>query len=251
MTSPTSAIDAVTFDYWDTLVRAPDPVDARGRRAEWVAAALVRYELEIEDVRLREAIDAVARDHHQSWLDNRQYTAEHASAQLLELLEVEAEAELLDDVISSLSGEHEPPVVELTPNIADTLATLRDTGTRIGIVCDVGMAPSTVLRRHLEAHGVLALFDHWSFSDDVGVYKPAPAIFEHALAGLGGVAPSRAAHVGDLRRTDVAGAKQMGMTAVRYRGANDDAGRDDEPEADHVIDDHADLPTVLGVPTHA
>jgi putative hydrolase of the HAD superfamily len=108
------------------------------------------------------------------------------------------------------------------------------------------MAPSTVLRGHLARNDVLDCFDHTSFSDEVGWYKPAPAIFEHALEGLGVAEPSRAVHVGDLRRTDVAGAQAIGMTAVRYRGSNDDAGEPGDPEGDHVIDDHAELLSVLG-----
>jgi FMN phosphatase YigB (HAD superfamily) len=245
--TPARSLEAITFDYWDTLVHAPDPVVAKGRRVEWLAAALVRYELEVADIRLREAIDTIANAAHQNWLDGRQFYAEDASAQLLELLEVEAEAELLDDIISSFSGGDDPPVGELTPNIADALRALREHGLRIGIVCDVGMAPSTLLRRNLATHDVLDLFDHWSFSDEVGCYKPAREIFQHALDGLGGVEPSKAAHVGDLRRTDVAGAQAMGMTSVRYRGSNDDPGQDGDPEADHVITDHADLPKALGV----
>ncbi|OWY61922.1 hypothetical protein B7486_61195 [cyanobacterium TDX16] len=85
----------------------------------------------------------------------------------------------------------------------------------------------------------------------MGVYKPDPTIFEHALAGLDAPA-ERTAHVGDLRRTDVAGALQMGMVAVRYTGIADD---DDvalgeghvAPEADLVVHDHADLPALLGI----
>ena len=65
------------------------------------------------------------------------------------------------------------------------------------------------------------------------------------------MAPERAAHVGDLRRTDIAGARAMGMTAVRYRGANDDAEIEDQDgtvvEGHHVIDDHAHLLAVLGL----
>jgi putative hydrolase of the HAD superfamily len=239
--------DAVTFDYWHTIFRAPDPSESKGRRAEWVAAVLRRFELEIADVQLREAIDGVARAAHQSWIDNRQYYAAEASADLLELLEIEAEAELLDAVITSFNGGDEPPVVEPTVNIDLALTGLRARGLRVGIVCDVGMAPSTLLRRHLESHGLLAHFDHWSFSDEVGVFKPHPAIFEHALSGLGVDDPTRAVHVGDLRRTDVAGAQAMGMTAVRYRGSNDDPGEPGDPEGDHVIDDHADLVHVLGL----
>jgi FMN phosphatase YigB (HAD superfamily) len=90
---------------------------------------------------------------------------------------------------------------------------------------------------------VLALFDHWSFSDEVGWYKPDRRIFEHALAGLGGVDPGRAAHVGDIRRTDVAGAQAMGMLAVRYCGISDDT--DSGPEGDVVVADHAHLSAAL------
>jgi FMN phosphatase YigB (HAD superfamily) len=80
----------------------------------------------------------------------------------------------------------------------------------------------------------------------VGAYEPSPVIFEHALAGLGRPAPSRVAHVGNLRRTDVAGARAMGMVPVRYCGISDDANVAD-PEADHVVTHHRDVPTVLGV----
>ena len=141
---------------------------------------------------------------------------------------------------------------DLTGNVEETLVALKERGLRLGIICDVGLTPSNVLRDYLAAHGVLDLFDHWSFSDEVGCYKPARAIFDHAMAGLGGIDPGRAAHVGDLRRTDIAGARAMGMTAVRYRGANDDpAGTGPEgetlPEGHHVIDDHTELLAVLGI----
>jgi FMN phosphatase YigB (HAD superfamily) len=111
------------------------------------------------------------------------------------------------------------------------------------------MTPSTILRRHLERHGLLGAFDHWSFSDEVGTYKPDPRIFAHALAGLGGVLPHRAAHVGDLRRTDIAGARASGMTAVRYTGVFDDPPADELPEGHHIVNDHADLVATLGAVT--
>jgi putative hydrolase of the HAD superfamily len=248
VTAPPRAYDAVTFDYWHTLFRAPDPEDAKGRRANWVAAVLRRFELEVADVRLREALDVLARAGHQNWVENRQYYAPQASAELLQLLEIEHEAELLDAMIKAYGGEDEPPIVEPTANVEVALRSLRDAGVRIGIVCDVGMAPSRLLRDHLTRHGLIEYFDHWSFSDEVGVFKPAPEIFEHALDGLGVYDVSRVAHVGDLRRTDIAGAQAMGITAVRYRGSNDDAGEPGDPEGDLVLDDHADLPaTLLGL----
>jgi putative hydrolase of the HAD superfamily len=136
--------------------------------------------------------------------------------------------------------------LELTTGVAEVLRTLKSAGLRLGTICDVGMTPSTALRQVLQRNGVLDVFDHWSFSDEVGAYKPSAAIFEHALAGLGGVAPEQAAHIGDLRRTDVAGALAMGMTALRYTGVFDDTSTD-HPEAHHVVADHAELPALLGV----
>ncbi|GIT00042.1 MAG: hypothetical protein CM1200mP26_17540 [Acidimicrobiales bacterium] len=82
-----------------------------------------------------------------------------------------------------------------------------------------------------------------AFSDEVGVYKPDPSIFQAALEGLGVDDPSSVVHVGDLKRTDVAGARAMGMGTVRFRGALDDKEPGDE--ADLVIDRLSDLPGSL------
>ena len=73
------------------------------------------------------------------------------------------------------------------------------------------------------ASGCSDLFDAWSFSDESGWFKPAAEAFEPALLGLG-ADPAEAAHVGDNERTDIAGAKALGMTAVQYTGLFEVAG---------------------------
>jgi FMN phosphatase YigB (HAD superfamily) len=132
------------------------------------------------------------------------------------------------------------------PGIGPALRSLLAAGVRTGIVCDVGMTGSPILLSHLQRHGLLSWFDHWSFSDVVGHYKPAPEIFRHALDGLGVRDPSRVAHVGDRLRTDVAGALGMGMIAVRYTGLYDDR-EEGLSEAHHVLASHDELPRALGV----
>jgi hypothetical protein len=108
----------------------------------------------------------------------------------------------------------------------------------------VSFSPGRVVRRLLDRAGLLALLEVQAFSDEVGVPKPERRIFERALAGLGS-APGAALHVGDLRRTDVAGARELGMRTVRIRHHHDDCS--DHPEADHVADTHAALRDLLGV----
>jgi FMN phosphatase YigB (HAD superfamily) len=52
-------------------------------------------------------------------------------------------------------------------------------------------------------------------------------------------------HVGDLRRTDVAGARDMGMHAARFKGVHDDLS--DASEAAIVIDRHEQILEVLAL----
>jgi FMN phosphatase YigB (HAD superfamily) len=129
--------------------------------------------------------------------------------------------------------------------VRECLEALKKGGVRIGIVCDIGLTPSPVVGELLERHGLLRFFDGMSFSDQVGHYKPSRAIFEHALASVGGVAPERAAHVGDRRRTDVGGAIAMGMTAVRYNAVYEDVSAP-EPEGHLVTSRMDELPGLLG-----
>jgi FMN phosphatase YigB (HAD superfamily) len=262
--SPTT-LTAITFDFWDTLVHAPREVANREVRTRHLADALAEAGLYATTPMIEAAIDEVRRAFDRSWSGNRQFHAEDAVDVLLKCLA---------DDSADVGPAHRATLVQivrgddrlvpsLTPNIADTLRRLKERDVRLGIICDVGFAPSPVLRGHLRHHGVLDLFDHWSFSDEVGVYKPDPVIFRHALDGLGVSDPGTAVHVGDLRRTDVAGARGFGMVSVRYTGSNNDvpvpaegdrarlgsSGIEpaDRIEADHVIADHAELPALLGI----
>lgn len=245
--------DAVTFDYWNTLVREDKAVFEYRRQA--VAELLGGHAPDVDPKRVAAAFEHGWKAYQRAWKANRPFAAADAVPYMLAYLGVEDPPHGIDDelvrIITDPPDHKRPP---LAPNIAGTLASLRSAGVRIGIICDVGLTPSTTLRRWLDAHGILDHFDHWSFSDEVGVFKPDARIFRHALDGLAAapVEPARVAHVGDLRRTDIAGAKAFGMTAVRYTGVADDpivdgAGGDSSPEGDIVLADHADLPGALGL----
>ena len=149
-------------------------------------------------------------------------------------------------ILEAFAGQGESAELRLLDGVADALAALSERGIRLGIICDVGFTPSPALLGHLERHGLLGYFDHWSFSDEVGVYKPDPRIFEHALDGLGGPDPGDCVHVGDRRRTDVAGAQALGMRAVRITAAFEDDS-DHEPPGDVVIASYDDLLPALGL----
>jgi putative hydrolase of the HAD superfamily len=132
--------------------------------------------------------------------------------------------------------------LKLAPHIGECLEALAEGGVRLGIVCDAGFTGGALLREHLDRAGLLGRFSGWAFSDEVGHYKPSPQIFEAALGALD-AEPAAALHIGDLRRTDVAGAAAVGMRTVRYSALQDDP--DPGTEAEFVIDDHRELPRLV------
>jgi putative hydrolase of the HAD superfamily len=190
-----------------------------------VEAALL--EASLEEVRLR---------WEGSWAEGTHLHPQDG-AQLL-VRSLGAEGEGAARVAEAFLGAIREVELELAPGIGTALEELGTRGVRIGIVCDVGFSGGEMLRELLDREGLLKHFGGWSFSDETGHYKPAPQAFEPALAALG-VQPEEAMHVGDLRRTDVAGAAALGMRTARYRGMHDDA--DEGVEADFVLDSHIEL----------
>jgi putative hydrolase of the HAD superfamily len=233
-------IEAVTYDFWETIAReAHDSLLERRTRA-W--SELLR-DSEVPPETVRQTFEETWRIHSEHWRAGRQFSPVMAAERAVEDLGVAVSDRLRDELLEAFADAGATAELIVNEGLEETLDELKLRGVRTGIICDVGFTSGEQLRAFLERRGLLTLFDGWAFSDEVGVYKPDPAIFARALSSLGDVPADRALHVGDLRRTDVAGARAIGMTSVRYRGANDDD--EDLPEADHVIDHHEQLLAIL------
>ena len=230
-------ITAVTFDFWNTIATAP-PGAMDEARKRVIRAACEGHGVEVEAELLVASLEEVGVSWERAWADGKHLHPDEAAETLVRSLGVEGAAREM--VAEAFLGAGREVELEFAPGIRDSLEALDTRGVRLGIVCDVGFSGGELLRELLAAEGLLDHFSGWGFSDEVGHYKPAPQIFEAALEALG-ARPEEALHVGDLRRTDVAGASALGMRTVRYRGMNDETGRDTGPEADRVIDDHKEL----------
>jgi putative hydrolase of the HAD superfamily len=230
-------VDAVTFDFWNTLVSEAGGESMSARRDVWFTR-FAAAGLEVEAERIESAFAMAWTDYNDAWHRNEQYTPAQAARRAIAHLDLSLDPAMVDDLVHAFAMTTDGLHPDLCPGVADVLAELAGRGVLIGIICDVGFTPSPILRNWLDRHGVLKFFTGWSFSDEVGCFKPAPEIFAHASAYLG-APPGRVAHVGDLRRTDVAGARAAGWISVRYRGAYDDVS--ELPEADIVIEHHDDL----------
>lgn len=110
---------------------------------------------------------------------------------------------------------------------------------RLGIVAN---QPAHV-REAMRRDGLDRYFEVWGVSGDVGLEKPDPRLFAHVLY-VAGVAPPRAAMVGDRLDYDVRPAKTAGMKAVwLLRGE-----APDEPTPQQVAEADAAIRSLEGLP---
>ena len=87
--------------------------------------------------------------------------------------------------------------------------------------------------RKIDASGLRGLVDAVVISEELSVAKPAPRIFEHAMAMIGAAAAD-SLFVGDNPEADILGAKGVGMQAAWLR-----RGREwsyDEHRPDYILD---------------
>jgi FMN phosphatase YigB (HAD superfamily) len=234
-------ISAVTFDFWNTIAQVPEGTMPEARRRA-VAAACEAGGVPVEPELLEASLEEVRSRWETSWGEGVHLHPDEGAELLVRALGVDGEGGA--HVAEAFLGAIREVELELAPGISPALEQLGERGVRLGIVCDVGFSGGEMLRELLARQGLLEHFDGWSFSDETGHYKPAPQAFEAALVALD-ARPGDALHVGDLRRTDVAGAAALGMKTVRYRGMHDDADEAVGVEADFVIDGHHQLLDVL------
>ena len=231
-------IRAVTYDCWGTLLKDRDWEGAMARRI----GALRRF-VQLDEAEARALLEEAWAKHDEAWKQVETFGPGRMAAYCLE-----ARGLSDDDLIAELTREFEEASIQAGVAAVDgaraTLEALAAAGLGRGLVCDTGFTPGRVVRRLLADAGLADLLEVFCFSDGVGVPKPGNDIFAKALAELG-ARPPEAVHIGDLKRTDIAGAHDIGMHAIRFRGVHDD--RTDAPEAETVIDRHEQVLEFLGI----
>jgi putative hydrolase of the HAD superfamily len=133
---------------------------------------------------------------------------------------------------------------ELFADVVPTLAQLRERVTSLVLITN---GAGSTQRHKAEATGLTGLLDAVIISGEAGVAKPDPAIFMLA-AGVAGVAPEAAWHVGDNLTADVAGARNAGLGAGVWlnRAAAPHPGPDIAPQPHYEITSLTELPGLLG-----
>ncbi len=234
----------VSFDCWGTLISEEDWHWAHTLRITAMQQAAQDAGRAVSFETAKDAFEVAWHRHQALWQDGKASGArEITDWGLAELGLAGAEPARTRLLRRFEEASHTGDVVALEGARA-LLAALSASGTPCVLVCDTGLTPGRVVRRLLDRNGLLEYLRVQAFSDEVGAPKPDPRPFLAAIEPFE-VEPVDVLHVGDLRRTDVAGARALGMKTARIRARHDDDS--DHDDADHVVDSHADLAALLGL----
>ncbi|MDI6402969.1 HAD family hydrolase [Balneolaceae bacterium ANBcel3] len=215
------SIPLLSIDFWNTLVDAKDHGELRKKnRTDAIRTLALSYSLPVEEEAMMQAHQAVSSRFDEEWFTyQRTMSSEKLAALYIHHLGIPA----TKDECKSLSVAFEKSLLAgpppLAPGIREALEYISPYYS-LAIISDTMFSPGSVIRSYLDRQQILSYFDAYSFSNETGVSKPHPKAYETALIATH-TKPSNSWHIGDIQRTDILGAQNIGMKAVLYTGLSD------------------------------
>ena len=231
-----SRLKAVLFDVDDTLFSTTD--FARHARANAVRA-MIEAGLDLPESVVRRELDEVITEFSSNY--------DHHFDKLIQRLRPPGLAKRSRSLIvaAGIAAYHDTKFRELAPfpDVVPLLKFLREAGLVTGVIThgwSIKQAEK-IVRLGLAPHFTpTAIF----ISDDIGISKPNPKLYQTALADLG-LQPDEVMYVGDNPAHDIAPPRSLGMIAVwSSRAAKHDLAGSGI-EADHVVADFGELERIL------
>ena len=240
-------IKLVTIDFWNTLFNA-ESADIRNYSRNKVLIDTLNYMgVSIN----RKQFDIVLQKSWEYYTDRWINECRTPSArEILDFIWNEMNFERNEKAFEYVVDFFERAIIlfppELEPNAKEAIIKL-SSRCKLAIVSDTGFSPGKVVDELLINLDIRKYFSAFSYSDETGVAKPHPKSFTTILEELG-IKPSEAIHIGDIDRTDIIGAKSVGMRTIRYDGCVDDNLlhlRDCKSQADFIAKSWNDIVGIL------
>jgi len=217
-------IRTITFDFWGTLLHDGPSSDDRYKRTR-----LTAFENILASAGETVPRNVLDRGYDESgaylgriWSTHRDVPVQEHVRALLAAVEPTLPDRLSGSVMAALVEAYARPALLVPPAVDGSargaLEALRERGYTLAVVSNTMRTPGATLRKLLAQYGLLGCFAHTTFSDEVGVRKPDPAIFALTLRAVGGE-PETAVHVGDDAILDVQGARAAGMRVIQVTSA--------------------------------
>ncbi|MHA2394207.1 MAG: HAD family hydrolase [Promethearchaeota archaeon] len=134
----------------------------------------------------------------------------------IEILKLKFETMMLND----------PPSLKI--GVKKTLEDLTE-NFQIGLISNTGVTPGKIVNEVLAQYDILQFFEVTVFSDETGLFKPHPDMFEIPLKNLNCI-PQNAVHIGDILETDIKGAQDYNMLTIWINDSNSPKSVEIQPD---------------------
>ncbi len=210
---------AVFFDSGNTLYTkppfpdappdAPTPQSVSAGRLDRLTAVLFSYNARIAQKELLHALTECEKTCPAQ--HGPAFNHDHLMAAVLKSLKVN----LGPEVVACLSHAYTGPRYRhwLYPGTHEMLQTLTSAGLYLGVIANTAW-PGHCMDRAFAGVGLLPFFNLRTYSSDLAIEKPDPAIFKHAQRNAGLTDPTRILYIGDSIEKDIVGAHAAGWHAA-------------------------------------
>jgi putative hydrolase of the HAD superfamily len=225
-------LQAITIDFWNTLYDSSGGDGRNADRYETILRNAVRIGASIEADALKAAQKDAWEHFNVVWRTEQRTPSTRSMVEFFwQRLAIPADEQAIQEVTFAFEEgilKH-PPVL-----LAGAKEALQELSQKyyIALISDTAFSPGRVLKRVMENDGIAECFTMFSFSDETGVSKPHTRAYDVALSKIT-CNPHECLHIGDIERTDIAGAKSFGMKAILFAG---------DPHA-RMNDEYKDTPT--------
>ena len=213
-----SNITAITLDLWGTILddcqKPNEKIVYSERRQQYFLDKLKEQDQFFTYEQIQTAYTHVWSFFDKLWEQQKAFDAELGIREMLSFLNADLSPKVLQEVVIFFEDCHKLPLP--LEGVLQAVKTLSEKY-HLVLISDTAWTPGRELRRVLSDYGIADCFDGFVFSGETGCTKPHIKMFQNALNILD-LAAHECLHVGDLQRTDIAGARNAGMrTAWIYR----------------------------------
>jgi putative hydrolase of the HAD superfamily len=210
-------VKAISLDLWGTILDDKHPpadtVAYSEQRQNFLRAELQRAGHDFSAEQMRAAYQQAWQYFDALWEKQIAFGAAEGLREMLSFLNADLPAESFQRVQRFFEEAiQKPPPMDSAIEAVQLLAKKYP----LALISDTAWTPGRVLRQIFSHYKILDCFRVLIFSGEVGITKPHPQMFHLALNGLG-VQAHECLHIGDLQRTDIAGAKAVGMHTAWIR----------------------------------
>ncbi|HRP02881.1 MAG TPA: HAD family hydrolase [Candidatus Kapabacteria bacterium] len=222
-------IKLITIDFWNTLYDSSNGMNRNALRQHTMFEEIAKHGYNVSNEEYEQALNASWEFFNDLWV-NQQRTP--LTEETIEFFWQYLNLPYDDYSIGRIAKVFKDSILDYPPKLMSGVKEFLEqyhNDMKFGLISDTGFTPGSILVELMEIDGIAQYFSAFSFSDETGVSKPNPIAFNKILNTLN-INPDEALHIGDIEKTDVIGAKEIGMRTIRFDGDKSSNMMKDNPK---------------------